>query len=42
MRCAVVKCEYNEGGYCSRSSYIQITEDGECDSIFISEAMRDE
>ena len=37
MRCEVLTCVHNENGYCLDSSYIEITKDGECDSICIIE-----
>lgn len=37
MRCAVLGCIKNENGYCLDSSYVQITKDGECDSILVIE-----
>lgn len=35
MRCRVLNCKENENGYCTCSSYVEIDEDGYCDSMFI-------
>jgi len=32
MNCLCYDCIYNDNGYCSRSNYITIDENGECDS----------
>lgn len=35
MLCYCYQCWDNEDGYCSRSSYVVIDEDGMCDSVYI-------
>lgn len=35
MRCRVLDCIENVNGYCLASSYIEIDENGECDSICV-------
>ena len=35
MLCNCYQCWDNEDGYCSRSSYVVIDEDGRCDSVYI-------
>ena len=35
MRCECYECRENEGGYCLCSSYVTITVNGECDSMYI-------
>lgn len=35
MICYCYQCWDNEDGYCSRSSYVVIDEDGRCDSVYI-------
>ena len=35
MRCSCLKCVHNTDGYCECSSYIEIDENGECDSMWI-------
>lgn len=39
MRCSVYNCRENENGYCSCSSYVQITEKGMCDCMFIKQQL---
>lgn len=34
MRCACYDCDNNEEGYCGIDSYVQITEEHECDSYY--------
>lgn len=35
MRCRCITCKENENGYCTCSSYVEISEDGSCDSMLV-------
>lgn len=35
MRCRVYNCKENENGFCCCSSYVEINENGECDSMYV-------
>ena len=35
MRCSVLNCYENSGGYCMSASYIEIDADGTCDTMHL-------
>lgn len=42
MTCYAFDCENNNGrGYCENSSYVIITEDGECEDYFVPSERKD-
>lgn len=42
MICYCENCENNDDGYCARSSYVCIDENGMCDSCIIIEVEKDD
>ena len=42
MRCEVLNCTSNDGGYCLDSSYVTIEQDGTCSGINIRDTGEDD
>ena len=42
MTCRVYNCLHNEDGYCHASSYIELDEDGCCDTIVVPTILKED